>query len=315
MAKDEGDPAHPQTECRQGWIEQHFDTAGAPDGHGFAPATSPTGYGRPPVADLNDDGYYSWSPVQGFRFIVMDTIADDCPGNTVCAEGNVDDAQFQWVEGQLNAAENLGEYVVLFSHHTLGTTRFPSNDVSEQPLHYGTDAANPSGEQTLEELYCGHQPTVLAHVNGHEHAPFIEEHPCSGLSTPGPGEFWEISTAAHIDYPQQSRMIEVVDNRDGTMSLITTIIDHDGPANVAANSLGDGGTVEELASISREVAFNDPQGDPTAGGEAADRNVVIHFDRAPPAGPPPPNATIHDALSTSVVGRLHAPGRRLRPGR
>ena len=42
--------------------------------------------------------------------------------------------------------------------------------------------------------------------------------------------FWHISTAAHIDWPQQSRMIELV-NVNGKMSLVLTMLDHLGPAN------------------------------------------------------------------------------------
>ena len=34
--------------------------------------------------------------------------------------------------------------------------------------------------------------------------------------------FWQINTASHADFPQQSREIEVMDNRDGTLSLFTT---------------------------------------------------------------------------------------------
>ena len=35
------------------------------------------------------------------------------------ADGNVDDPQFQWLTGQLEAAEAADELVVLFSHHAI----------------------------------------------------------------------------------------------------------------------------------------------------------------------------------------------------
>ena len=36
--------------------------------------------------------------------------------------------------------------------------------------------------------------------------------------------FWEVNTASHIDWPQQSRLAEIADNRDGTLSVIVTIV-------------------------------------------------------------------------------------------
>ena len=45
-------------------------TTGTPVGHGFA--------NRPPEAERNNDGYYSFSPKPGIRFVTLDTITDEC---------------------------------------------------------------------------------------------------------------------------------------------------------------------------------------------------------------------------------------------
>ena len=97
------------------------------------------------------------------------------------------------------------------------------------------------------------------------------------------GGFWEINTASHVDWPQQSRLIDMVDNRDGTLSAVR----HDprlrradrrrprrAPAQqVSAFSNGN------LASISRVLAFNDPQRNSTSNGDGAgekqDRNAEM----------------------------------------
>ena len=63
------------------------------------------------------------------------------------------------------------------------------------------------------------------------------------------------STASHIDWPQQSRVIEVADNADGTLSIFTTMIDH---AGTVADTVGTD-TVLELAGLSRVLAANDWQ--------------------------------------------------------
>jgi hypothetical protein len=103
---------------------------------------------------------------------------------------------------------------------------------------------------------------------------------------PGQHGLWEINTASHIDWPQQSRVIDLVDNRDGTLSLFGTIVDHEAPpepgAAPEASQQGQAAdSVQRLASISRELAFNDPQanhgetGEGGGRGSREDRNVEL----------------------------------------
>ena len=202
----------------------------------------------------------------------IDTVTDEC-GATVCSEGSVDEAQYRWMEQEIAAAAARGEYVLAFSHHTLRTTRFASTDPTEQPIHYGERLdrisepprpVRPDAVETLEDLFCK-SPNFLAHVNGHEHANVVDEHGCED---PGEGAnpFWEISTAAHIDWPQQSRMIELLRNKDSTISLALTIFDQAGEAGPGAGAAGS--SVLRLASIARELAYNDYQGDRVRGASA-----------------------------------------------
>ena len=65
---------------------------------------------------------------------------------------------------------------------------------------------------------------MIAWVNGHTHRNQMWAHKAAG----GDGGFWEINTASHIDFPQQSRLIELVDNQDGSLSIFTTMLDHAG---------------------------------------------------------------------------------------
>ncbi len=84
----------------------------------------------------------------------------------------------------------------------------------------------------------------------------------SGRSTP----------PAHIDWPQQSRIIELTDNDDGTLSIFTTMVDHAVPLS------GDGeleGSVR-LAALARELAANDWHDRTDRGlGRRADRNTEL----------------------------------------
>lgn len=81
-------------------------------------------------------------------------------------------------------------------------------------------------------------------------------------------------------------MIELVDNGDGaSMSLVLTMLDHDGPPNAGGPkpSLDPKGHAPEqvlrLASIGRELAYNDYQNGRTSTGDPADRNVIIVINK------------------------------------
>jgi 3',5'-cyclic AMP phosphodiesterase CpdA len=277
-----------------GWIQQHSRTAGEPVGHGFEPFRdgAQQGEGRPASAREHHDGYYAFRPRPGFRFLVLDTITDEC-GTPVCSEGSIDDAQYRWIEDEITKAEAAHEDVMVFSHHTERTIRLPSTDPGEQPLHYGErvdrrssppQPVRPDATETLEDLLCRH-PNVLAHVDGHEHQNYVLQHRCED---PGQAQnpYTEISTAAHIDWPQQSRMIEVVED-GGKLSLVLTMLDQAGAPNPGGPPPGaTGGMVNagplRLASVARELAYNDYQGSRGARGERTDRNVVVPTGKAPP---------------------------------
>ncbi len=208
-------------------VEEHFTTAGLPKGHGFTQANRAAG-----------TAYYSFDKGR-FRFVVMDTVNPNGYD-----DGSLDQAQYTWLQSTIAGAK--GKAVLVFSHHTSATM--------DNPL-VGTGAdASPRVLGDTFTTYLLSQPRVIAWVNGHTHRNSITAHSRGD----GTGGFWEINTASHIDYPQQARLIEVTDNGDGTMSIFTTILDHAGPAD----SKHDLSSTLALASLSRELAVNDPQADP-----------------------------------------------------
>jgi hypothetical protein len=62
-------------------------------------------------------------------------------------------------------------------------------------------------------------------VNGHSHRHRIS--PITGGD--GAGGFWQVATASHIDWPQQSRIVELVDDGGGQLSACTTVLDSAAP--------------------------------------------------------------------------------------
>jgi 3',5'-cyclic AMP phosphodiesterase CpdA len=264
-----------------------FKASPQSDGHGFGlvdPAEE--------AASNSAAGYYAWSPLPGVRFVSVDTVSEaGVIGPS--ADGNVDDPQYRWIESQLQQATSANELVILFSHHAIpsltadvpdelappctapdshGHDLNPGCDLdprSSQPIHLGAD---------MEALL--HQyPNAIAWVAGHSHVNSVEAHPSPG----GEGGFWSIRVAAEADWPQQSRLLELFDNEDGTLSIFGTIVDHASPATSAAPGTNANGlNLKGLASVGRTLSYNDTQNGGRACGAAPcgeggvdDRNVEL----------------------------------------
>ncbi|MCB1261358.1 MAG: hypothetical protein KDB33_13385, partial [Acidimicrobiales bacterium] len=117
-------------------------------------------------------------------------------------------------------------------------------------------------------------PNIVAWVNGHTHTNTVTPVPDPSGRTNG---FWEITTASHVDFPEQARIVEVVDNGDGTLSLMCTMLEHAAPAAVDPDDRSPLG----LAGLSRLLGANDLGVDPTARlGRVEDLNVELGL-RAP----------------------------------
>lgn len=220
-------------------IEEHFVTSGAPIGHGYT------------AANLDGRTAYYTFVESGVQFIVLDTVNPNGYSN-----GSIDRAQFEWLTGQL--ASPLAPVQIVCSHHS-------SDTMDNVFVGTGGDLRPRILGAAVVELLQAH-PAVVAWVNGHTHRNQV------WARQGGVRGFWEINTAAHIDFPQQSRLIEVVDNRDGTLSIFCTIVDHAGPAaygGVLTNTVS-------LAGLSRELSANDWQ-ERTTGREGSvnARNVEL----------------------------------------
>src|SRR5215207_911657 len=225
--------------------------------------------------------YYAFTR-NGIRFISLDTVAEG-GGQS----GNLDDPQYRWLRGELRKAKRQHRLVIAFGHHPMRSLtnkradeRAGACDPADEPgcdrdprrstpLHLGR-----TGKKSLKALFAG-TPNVIAYVAGHIHANRVTFY--GGRKGRG---FWEVATASHVDYPQQSRTIELMDNRDGTLSLFGTILDSAAPAAAPAPGSAAAFTVGQLASLSRTLAFNDPQrdadeNDPPREGRRADRNVEL----------------------------------------
>jgi metallophosphoesterase (TIGR03767 family) len=225
---------------RREWIQEHLKSPGLPAGHGLT------------NENITASTLYYTTDVGAVRWVVLDTVN---PGGY--ADGSIGDAQLTWLRDQLVEAQRASKLVMLFSHHAPRSLNNPAQnpdpldpDSTDLPRHQ-TDAVL----EVVNAFSC-----VIAWVNGHSHENIITAQQ----------SWWDIGTAAHIDWPPQSRMIEVVDNNDGTLSIFATMVDH-----------GD----EPLVARARELMANDPHAGFGAGdGKPEDRNVELVITNPFPSG-------------------------------
>lgn len=220
-------------------VEEHFATTGTPVGHGFTEANRSAG-----------TAHY-WFDQAGCRFVVLDTV-----NQNGYADGSLDKPQFEWLRGVLE--QSAGRVVMVFSHHTSATMGNPLVGTGLDPH------PRVLGPEVLALLLA--HPEVVAWVNGHTHANRVTPH-----RRADGGGLWEITTASHIDWPQQARLVEVTDNDDGTLSIFTTMVDHAGPAS----GTWDLDDPASLAGLARELSANDWHDHGHGTGGVLDRNVEL----------------------------------------
>jgi metallophosphoesterase (TIGR03767 family) len=225
------------------YLRAHLDPAHrglGPIGHGYSWANLDAG-----------TQYYAFRIAGDVIGISLDTTD---PGGHY--EGSIGTAQLRWLDRTLR--ENKDAYAIVFSHHTsksMGNTR-------PDPAHPGERRLG--GQEVVALL--GSHPNVLAWVNGHIHRNVITPH-----AAPDGRSFWEISTASHVDYPQLARVIELVDNKDGTLSLFTTLVESSAPHRTDFSDLSQTG----LAALYRELALNAPGAGKKLAGDPEDRNTEL----------------------------------------
>lgn len=228
-------------ENQREFINEWFETESlpGPDGHGF------NNVDLDRWTDQNDrnDGYYAFDAGAGnsVRMIVLNTIFDGVskelhgngqtatdtkglvggnevtPAAATSEQGFVDQAQFDWLQGQLAAAQAANKAILVLGHHP---------DRSFSYAEYGSKL--PQEFDTLLGTY----PNVVAYIAGHTHENVIR--PCTptdcvvkGVQPTIANSFWRIETSSMIDFPQESRILEVYQLPGGAFAIRSTMIQAD----------------------------------------------------------------------------------------
>lgn len=180
-------------------LQRLAEAPGEPPGHGFTDEALAAG-----------TPWYSVHPLPGrpIRLIGLHTVG-------VASQGEMSREQLDWLRGELTEADALGELVVVTSHHR-------SKDFS------GTSPV--SGEDLVAALAAS--DGVVVHLVGHGHF----DQASLKVDTADPtGGYWELMLASTVDFPMQTRVLELVDEGNGTLSVYATNVDHNSPVGSLAH--------------------------------------------------------------------------------
>lgn len=129
--------------------------------------------------------WYSVMPVAGLWLIGLDTTdRRPPPPGLVCSEGALTRGQLDWLDRELDLADERGEMVVVATHH-------PSDKLV---VGLGSEV----GPDDFRAVLSRHTSVVL-HVAGHDHRNAVSQR----------AGYIEIRTCATIDPPQEARLIEI----------------------------------------------------------------------------------------------------------
>jgi 3',5'-cyclic AMP phosphodiesterase CpdA len=213
----------------------------------------PAGHGLDADAVSVNRGYFSLQPIAGkpIRLITLNTVYPEPPSIGVGAQGYVDEEQLSWLEAELQAADASAELVIVMSHHRL-------EDLSPDSPATGEDVAE------LLEASDG----VVVHVVGHGHR---NEKAFRPATTTGVYGYWELMLASTVDFPMQSRIIEIVDESNGYVSIYATNLGH----NSTEDSLAQRG--RELGAVKRSFPSTDGPADVAAfwAGDVTSQNLLL----------------------------------------
>ncbi len=169
-----------------------------------------------PDETVEQSGYYSVRPKSNIpiEIIFLDTAAtvnafrdgDTVDPMKINHAGFLETGQFNWLKNKLTELKEEGVGVILTAHHPLGSFNQDS-EISSSAL-----------KDEIKKY-----DNILAMINGHTHNNKLIFHSSSNDNEYG---FVEVTTAALIDFPEQARICEFVYNGNGTVSLFTTMLNH-----------------------------------------------------------------------------------------
>jgi|GEM_PF-506094 len=229
-------------------INMFFNDDSLPEGHGLTQDNLD-----------NNRAYYTWDPSEDsiVRFITLDTafrpqgFEGQGMGSSYVSPV-IDLEQYNdFLIPALEQAKADKKLVIIVNHH-------PSQKLQDDNL--------PERFITTEQLQntLKSYSNVLIHCVGHSH----ENTAWPRVKDDEDGGYFEVQSSSLIDWPQQMRFYELVDNGNDTLSLFTVIVDHQSESQ------------DSMSEYSRMLALIDVQTHWGEGGPgiSIERNVEMVFE-------------------------------------
>jgi 3',5'-cyclic AMP phosphodiesterase CpdA len=188
-------------------LELLFEADGEPQGHGLT------------AEDVAANrAYFSLRPIpdRPIRLITLQTVDPDA-GIGAGAMGFIDDEQFAWLEAELTAADAAHELIIILSHHRI------EDIAGNSPI---------AGYELAATLAAS--DGVVLHLAGHGHFNDGDPHSHDPESIADFG-YWELMVSSTLDFPMHSRILEIVNDDNGYLSVYITNIGHNSPPGSLAH--------------------------------------------------------------------------------
>jgi|LNFM01.1.fsa_nt_gb hypothetical protein len=173
----------------------------------------PVGHGYPATPDLRFGAHYTRDLIPGvLRLIGFDT-SDPTGGSKGLIRRSVVDG---FLRPELERGTRDGVLMMMVSHH-------PLDSIDRQNGEIGLPVSDAVSEDDLRNLIVGF-PNMFMWMVGHQH--MVRIRAIRGPDAARPG-FWEVQSGSIADWPSQGRIVELVANDNGTLSIFGTMIDYD----------------------------------------------------------------------------------------
>jgi metallophosphoesterase (TIGR03768 family) len=193
------------------WMNEFFNTASQPVGHGFTPQMVAEGL-----------VCYSFHPVPGMPIKVI--VLDDTDKIDCGPQGCLDEQRYHWLQGQLQAGQDADELMIVCSHVPVWAYKFQT----AQSDMWSTNSVV-SDQSLVDEINQNYSNMVLW-IAGHVHRNTITPQPANPTAQPDDPDygygFWEVETPSLRDFPQQWRRFRILRNSDNTtISILAVSVD------------------------------------------------------------------------------------------
>ena len=220
---------------RTEWIQEFFNTATSPVGHGFNLVSSNPNFNLVPENDKAGFACYSFVPKSDvpLKVIVLDDTQREDDGSVdIHGHGFLDEARWAWLQAELEDGQAANQLMIIAAHIPIAVVNIGAETewwlggsksaAKPKPLgDVSTDTQNAVDLKGLvDKLWA--TPNLLMWIAGHRHLNTVKAFPYPTVPENG---FWQVETSSLHDFPQQFRTFEIYLNSDYSISIETINVD------------------------------------------------------------------------------------------